>query len=419
VSRTYAVPRREPGAARVSLRSELLFQLACLAAAAVLLALWTVFVVQHPFFERFGVLWLFALVAIDLLVFVLLGRFLLERFVMRPLGATADAAAKIADGDFELRVPAGQTREIDAVAEAVNRLTDQLLQNQFRLAENVKSLDETNRLLVDAQRDLVQVEKLAAIGKLAAGIAHEVGNPLGAILGYAGVLRRRGAATEVVDGIERETGRIDAIVRGLLDYARPAARERVLVDINESIAAAVQLLRRRGRLERIEVRFDLRPDLSPVEASPQALEQVWVNLLDNAEAAMEGCGTVHISTRELELELDTPVEPARRADDPPGIDYSHLRRMRSQSETHNSRLRPGARIVRVTVRDTGPGITADHARYVFDPFFTTKGPGKGSGLGLAIVASTIADIGGHIELGTPCDGGATFVLSLPIALESS
>lgn len=418
MGRTLASSRRRPGAARVSLRSELLFQLACLAAAAVLLALWTVFVVQHPIFERFGVAWLFVLVAVDLLVFVLLGRYLLERFVMRPLGETADAAARIADGDYELRVPAGQTWEIDAVAGAVNRLTDQLLQNQFRLAENVKSLDETNRLLVDAQRDLVQVEKLAAIGRLAAGIAHEVGNPLGAILGYAGVLRRRGAPAEVVAGIERETGRIDAIVRGLLDYARPAARERLPVDINESIAGAVQLLRMRGRLEGVEVRFDLRPDLSPVQASPQALEQVWVNLLDNAEAAMDGCGTLHIATRELDLEPDPPEEPTRRADDPPGIDYSHLRRMRAHPDTHNIALRPGTRIVRVTVRDSGPGISEDHAPYLFDPFFTTKGPGKGSGLGLAIVASTIADIGGHIELGPPGADGAAFVISLPIAPEA-
>jgi two-component system, NtrC family, sensor kinase len=414
VSRTESGTRRELGTPRASLRGELLFQLACLAAAAVLLALWTVLLLQLPFFDRFHAGWLFALVAIDLLLFVLLGRFLLERFVMHPLSATADAATRIAAGDHDMRVPQGQTREMEAVSSAVNDLTDQLLQNQYRLADNVRSLDETNRLLLEAQRELVQAEKLAAIGQLAAGIAHEVGNPLGSVLGYAGVLRRRGVDSALVDGIEREVQRIDSIVRGLLDYARPAARERLLVDANESVRSAVEMLRRGGRLAGVVVDYQLQEDLPPVLGAPQALEQIWVNLLLNAESAMQGKGTVVLATRHMELEADRR-EPIRRSDDPPGVDYSHLRRMRELPELHRTRLEPGSEIVRITIRDTGPGIPSEYVDSIFDPFFTTKAPGEGTGLGLAIVASTVADLRGEIVVGENGGAGAAFVISLPVA----
>jgi two-component system NtrC family sensor kinase len=412
-SRTGIPTPGRSGSGRISLRSELLFQLACLAAAAVLLALWTTFLLRLPFFERASLAWLFFFVAVDLLLFVLLGNYLLNRLVVRPLRQTATAAEIIAGGDYDQRVPPAAAREIDAVARAINRLTDQLLQNQARLAENVRSLDRTNLRLVDAQRDLVQAEKLAAIGRLAAGVAHEIGNPLGSLLGYAAVLQRRGGDAELAAGIEREARRIDRIVRGLLDYARPAAATREPVDVNESIRKVITLLREQGRLARIEVSLDLAPELPPLEAVPHAFEQIWVNLFLNAEAAMRGEGRLRVQSCSRQYRPARPI-PKRRADDPPGVDYSHLRRTPSPQGLHSTRIEPGTQVIEVRVSDSGPGVPPEHAEHIFDPFFTTKEPGAGTGLGLAIVASTVADLGGRIELAPPGEGGATFIVSLPI-----
>ena len=235
-----------PGKSRGSLRAEVLFNLSFLAFAAVVLALWTVVVLDVPAMGGGRTLVaILLLAAADVAVFALLGSYLLGRLVVRPLSAAADAATAIADGDYQRRVPEGGTREMDALAVALNRLTDQMLHNQTRLAENVRSLDETNRLLVATQSDLVQAEKLAGIGRLAAGVAHEVGNPLGALLGYAGILKRRGGDEELLGGVEREARRIDRIVRSLLQYARPHSgqREREPVDVNASLERVVELLR--------------------------------------------------------------------------------------------------------------------------------------------------------------------------------
>jgi two-component system, NtrC family, sensor kinase len=403
---------------RSSIRSELLFNLAFLAAAALVLALWTASILQLPLFAGRYAGWLLALtVAADILIFVALGRYLIDRLVVRPLSDAVEMTQAVVAGEYDRRMADGQTLEMHALAAGLNALTDRLLRDQARLAENVRSLDHTNRLLVEAQRDLIQAEKLASIGRLAAGVAHEVGNPLGAVLGYTSVLRRRGAEPELVEGLERESRRIDRIVRGLLDYARPGATEREALDVGATVAQVLELLRRQGRLAGVVAEAEIDADLPRIAASKHGVEQVLVNLLLNAEAAMQGEGRVHIAARAARYQPARPL-PARRADDPPGIDYSHLRRLRGV-ESMSARLEAGDPIVELVVSDTGPGIAEAHRALVFDPFFTTKPPGEGTGLGLAIVASTLAEMGAGIEAGAAEGGGAAFTLSFPVWRESA
>jgi two-component system NtrC family sensor kinase len=365
-----------------------------------------------PFSGPHATGWLVLLIVLDLLVFVSLGRFLIDRLVVRPLAETAAAAEAIADGDYERRVVPGNTREMATLTSALNRLTDQLLHNQTRLAENVASLDETNRVLLATQKDLVQAEKLASIGRLASGVAHEIGNPLGALLGYVSVLRRRGADAELLGGMEREARRIDRIVRGLLDYARPGSAPKEAVDINESIRSVLALLGEQGRLRGVEVVMDLAPELPPVHAAAHQVDQVFVNLFTNAEAAMNGVGRLSVTTRIDWVQPPRPIRK-RRADDPPGINYAHLRRMRQDAPREPDHLEVGTEVVRVVVADSGPGISDEHIANIFDPFFTTKPPGEGTGLGLAIVSSTMAELGGRIEVDSPSSGGAVFSLLFP------
>lgn len=391
------------------MRGELLFNLGFLTAAALLLAYATEAALR---LVLPGSTWvLLALVAFDLGVFLLLGRYLIDRLVVRPLGEAVAAAEAIADGDYGRRAPDADTREMAALAAALNRMTDQLLDNQHKLAENVDSLDRTNRVLLATQRDLVQAEKMAGLGRLAAGVAHEVGNPLGALLGYAAVLRRRGVDPELLAGVEREARRIDTIVRGLLDYSRPAPARREPVDVNGSVRRVVRLLGDQGKLAEVEVNVVLADALPPVLADAHLLDQIFVNLFDNARAAMGDGGRLTVSTTCERYRPDRPL-PVRRANDPPGVSYAHLRRPRYTS-ARESPIEPGTEVVRVVVADSGPGIPPEHIDTIFDPFFTTRAPGEGTGLGLAIVASTVADFGGRIEASSAEGGGAVFTLILP------
>src|SRR5690606_30783511 len=158
-------------------------------------------------------------------------------------------------------------------------LTDQLLQNQDRLAENVRSLDETNRRLTEAQSELVQSEKMASLGRLAAGVAHEIGNPLGAVLGYASLQKRRGVDPELVDGLEREARRIDRIVRDLLEYARPGNTTTEVVEVNASARRVVDLLHEQGWLQQVEVELVLSNAEPRILADGHRVDQIFLNLL--------------------------------------------------------------------------------------------------------------------------------------------
>src|SRR5712671_4499169 len=209
-----------------SLRTELLFNLAFLAAAALLLGVVTI-LLASAFAPQRAFPLVITIVALDVGIFIVFGHYIVTRHVLRPVERLMAAADAVAGGDLAARAPDAETRDFAALAERVNRMTDHLL---------------------DAQSQLVRSEKLAGIGRLAAGIAHEVGNPLGALGTYVEVLRRRGAEPEVMAGVTRELERIDRIVRGLLDYARP--QEEVLAPIDPAAVArgAYGLLEAQGAL---------------------------------------------------------------------------------------------------------------------------------------------------------------------------
>jgi len=376
-------------------------------AAAILPALFLARTLEAAGFSL-GMLLILAGVAVA--VFITAVNLLARRWVLKPLSDVAATAESIADGRTDLRVPERGLEEIASVGRAFNRLTDRMLQDRTRLEENVRSLDETNVRLNEAQRDLVQSEKMASLGHLAAGVAHEIGNPLGALLGYVSLQKRRGGDAEILEGMEREARRIDRILRELLDYARPGTALREPLDVNASIDRVVALLRGQGWLTGIEVRLELETALPPVLGDGHRLDQVFVNLLRNAESAMAGAGSIVIRSRLDRYQTSRPV-PVRRADDPPGVNYSHLRR--ALDRRGGPEMAPGSEVVRVTVSDSGPGIPEDRLGQIFDPFFTTKAPGEGIGLGLAIVAGAIADLGGRVDVGSGPQGGAAFDLWIP------
>jgi len=351
-----------------SLRTELLFNLAFLAASALVLAVVTAMLAPIFWRNGLGIPLLVALIVADVAVFVAFGRYLVTRLVTGPMDRLVEATQAVAEGELARRAPAAGTREFDRLADSVNRMTESLL---------------------DAQGLLVRAEKLASVGRLAAGVAHEVGNPLSAIENYVEVLRRRGADPELVAAVAREAERIDVIVRSLLDYARPRAAQWDSLDLSEVMESAVALLGAQGVLRPVTVDWTAVPGLPRVPGDRAALEQVFVNLLLNAVDAAGPGG--RIAVRGAATSLGAAGAGARHLADRPD----------------------GTAAVEVVVADSGAGVPAELRERVFDPFFTTKEPGRGTGLGLAIVLRTVHDHGGRVDVGTSDLGGASFTVTLP------
>jgi signal transduction histidine kinase len=319
---------------------------------------------------------------------------LLFRAVARPVNRLLSAAARLgADapgGELPVLGPPGEPGGgLGRAAVAFERLAAALAEERRRLAAKVAELEASNRALLDARESLVRTEKLATVGRLASGIAHEVGNPLGAISGYAELARGRlearapagegpGAAgieeaRDMLARISGEARRIDAIVRDLLDFARPAALALGPVELRGPVDAALRLARVQPRFRAVEAQVEVPPGLPAVRADASRLAQVLLNLLLNAGDAMEGAGRVAI------------------------------------------RASAGEGRVRLEVSDAGPGIPPEHLPRIFDPFFTTKAPGRGTGLGLAISHRIVESFGGEIAAANGPGGGAIFTVTLPLA----
>lgn len=385
---------------RPSLRTELLVNFAILAIAALVFAVGAVAMFYDQAEAARGALYISLLVAADVVVLVAFCGWQIDRLVIRPLRETAATTEAIADGDLRRRVSSHESRasrELHQLAESVNRMTDRL---------------------IDEQTQLVRAEKLASVGRLAAGIAHEIGNPLGALNGYSHILRGRvvgdSLASEAITGFERETLRIDRIVRGLLDYARPRKRTPLPIDVNESLRHVVDLLNAQGVLRRVSMRLELANESPRVYGERHDLEQVFVNLLLNAAHAVDPTGAVAIRTTCMTREaLEAGMV---RSGDAPGTTVPHMPspRVRRWLESDN---RP-ADVVKIVVADSGPGVPPDDAERIFDPFFTTREPGKGSGLGLAIVLRIVENFQGIVWVQSAREGGAAFHLLFPLAPET-
>ena len=372
--------------AKPALRTELLFYLSFLAAAALLVGVATLLVATSFAPERTFVL-VMLLVALEVAVFVVFGRHLVNRLVLWPLERVVATADAVADGDLARRAPDAETSDFSTLAERLNRMTDHLL---------------------DAQGQLVRSEKLAGIGRLAAGIAHEVGNPLGALGTYVEVLRRRGADPEVVAGVTRELERIDRIVRGLLDYARPQEEGLAPVDPAAVARGAYGLLEAQGALRPARSTLELEPGVPQILGRAHLLEQAIVNLVLNAVDAAPG-GVVVLGARPWDYQ-PRRLESKRVTDLPPARFPRAVERRPARVE-----FAPGQPGALLFVADSGPGVPPDDRDKVFDPFYTTKAPGRGTGLGLAIVARAVDDMGGVVWVDRAREGGAAFKMFFPRA----
>jgi signal transduction histidine kinase len=246
--------------------------------------------------------------------------------------------------------------------------------------------DVTDRVALE--REVQLAEKLAVVGQLAAGIAHQIGTPLNVISGSAEYLmmewgpeRPRPQELEI---IVAQTDRITKLIQQLLNFARPARLELQPVKLSDLLREVLGLTEHQIAKERIAVRTDFQPDLPAITADAHQLEQAFLNIVINAWHAMPGGGTLTLRTR-VAATGDRPRWPGRPV--PTGVE--------------------------VVISDTGIGIPAEHLSRIFDPFFSTKGVGKGTGLGLAISRRIVEDHRGSIEVASEVGHGTTFTIRLP------
>jgi len=283
--------------------------------------------------------------------------------IVRPVVRLAQAALAIASGDLERRVDTDAPDEIGELASAFNTMAN--------------SLQESRSDLQAAEGQLVQSAKLASLGTLAAGVAHELNQPVAIIRGLAQQLRAEpGTADDVradLQIIEGQTGRMTKIIKHLRTFCRTGSAERSAVDVHTTLHDCLLLIGEQLRTHNIEIEFDLCPESPTVLGDANELEQVFLNLISNARDALEGQPNSKISIR------------------------SYLR----------------DRAICLEFRDNGPGVPMGAERQIFDPFFTTKEPGKGTGLGLSISHTIIDKHNGKLRLHN--DNGAVFTIELPLA----
>ncbi len=290
-----------------------------------------------------------------------LGYILFHRTVIGPISDVARLAGKaagIADPNFaESMKLKGDIQHISAT---LRGLISKSVDDREKMEALIEKLQAANTDLEAAQQGLIRSEKLAGVGRLAAGLAHEIGNPVQILMGYVELLQRAPDTlplAEILSRMDQEIKRIHTILQKLLDFARPIRKHIAVCDINALVKDCADLIRGRKGFRNFELEYVLDPRLTPVKTEPEKIRQIVINLLFNAaDAIPESGGKIMIQTRKQGENLE------------------------------------------IQIKDTGSGIAEADLEKVFDPFFTTKEPGKGTGLGLAVCLGLVESLGGDISV---------------------
>src|SRR5208283_3648915 len=307
-----------------------------------------------------------------------------------PLKALTAGTRAIGSGDFSHQIKVDSSGELRDLATSFNTMSQQLLEARKEIDAWTRTLEarveEKTRQLSGAQDEMLRVERMASIGKLAAVVAHEINNPLAGILTYAKLLKKRLSREsampienqkediEMLDLVETESRRCGEIVKNLMTFARATSLSREPADLNLVIDRCIRLVQHQLTLKNIELHLNLAPDLPNVRCDPGQIEQVILALVMNAIDALPNGGNL----------------------------------------TLNSHRVPGTGNIQIEVRDDGVGMPPDVLANMFEPFFTTKEHGRGLGLGLAISRNIVDRHAGKIEVASEPGRGTCFTITLPL-----
>ncbi|OQY15501.1 MAG: hypothetical protein B6I32_07080 [Desulfobacterium sp. 4572_20] len=311
----------------------------------------------------------FFYILLNTLFLALLSFYFIYRSIIKPINRLVKKAEEFKEGDTFFLTSGAEQNEFGKLSSSLNAMLRRLEDNKAELKTGIRSLEKANLELQQAQEEIIRSEKLASVGKLASGVAHEIGNPIGIVLGYLGLLKGSDLNNEerqdFINRIEKEIGRVNRTIRNLLDFSRPSKGEMKVVSVHKIIGDMVDILKPQPMVSDSEIFLDKGAKKDNVLADPDKLKQVFLNLSMNAIDAM------------------------------------------GANQTKNSRIY-------IEFVDNGPGIPAEDLTRIFDPFYTTKEPGKGTGLGLSVSLRIIEDIGGDIKVKSEPGKGTKIIVILPL-----
>jgi two-component system NtrC family sensor kinase len=333
---------------------------------------------------------LFIYLFINTVVLTLIGIYRLSKVYFQPLARLARRAQDYREDDEMLFSVRKEDNELHNLSGSLNSMLRRISADKEKLRSTVNSLEKANLELKRAQEEIIRAEKLASVGRLSAGIAHEIGNPIGIVMGYLELIKQKdipdAERNEYIHRTEAEIERINTIIRQLLEISRPSNAGLKVVSVHELIDDIAEVLDVQPLMSGIALECRLEAENDKVLADSNQLRQVFLNLMINAADAISSGGkTVN---GKLLIQSALAGETSEQPQD---------------LKTH----------LKIMFIDNGPGIPKENIANIFDPFYTTKEPGKGTGLGLSVSFMIVEGFGGKMTVSSAIGEGTTMTLLLP------
>ncbi len=311
--------------------------------------------------------------------------YIIHMFVTRPVALIEAGMIRLADGDFQHPIELNSRDEMGRLSQNFNAMAHDIQTYKNRLenwAEELQAeVEKKTAEIKKTQEQLANAEKLASLGRMSAGVAHELNNPLTGVVTFAHLMLDRTPEENKLDRedlelIIEQADRCTKIIKGLLSFSRKGSSEKSPVDLNELLENSVSMIRNQSAFHNIELEMEFSEGLPAVTLDVNQIQQVFLNLITNAADAMNGAGRITIRTRSVDLE--------------------------------------GEEFVEASCSDTGPGISAENMNKILEPFFTTKSVGKGTGLGLPVSYGIVKRHGGDLLIQSKIGKGVTVTVRLPV-----
>ncbi|MBF0520084.1 MAG: HAMP domain-containing protein [Nitrospirae bacterium] len=311
---------------------------------------------------------------------------LVSKFVVKPVALVREGIKMVKSGYFGHTLDFQSGDEIGALSGSFNEMTRSLQDNRDDFEEKTRALsgimEQKAKEMRKFQEQYVHTEKLASLGRMAASVAHELNSPLTGIIVFAQLLLKRIPESNKLDKedlsvIIEQAEKCSNMIAVLLGYSRTIPSEKLDMDVTKALENALNILTSQSKFYNVTIEKELTQDIPRLPGDQSQLEQVFINLLINANDAMNSAGTIFIKTNRIE-------EDSRQ-------------------------------FVEIEVTDSGPGILPENMDKIFEPFFTTKPEGKGTGLGLAVTKGITEKLGGRISVKQQPASGASFIIRLPVA----
>jgi signal transduction histidine kinase len=334
---------------------------------------------------------LFVYLFLNTIILTFIGIYRLSKVYFLPLARLARRAEDYQEDDDMLFSVRKEDNELHTLSASLNSMLRRISADKEKLRSTVNSLELANLELKKAQEEIIRAEKLASVGRLSAGIAHEIGNPIGIVMGYLDLLKQKDTPdsekAEYIQRTEDEIERINTIIRQLLEISRPSKAGLKVVAVHDLIDDIAQVLNVQPLMSNIELECILEAQNDTVLADANQLRQVFLNLIINAADAISSAGNA--ANGKLVIKSGLVAEKQ----DPSG------------------KLK---QFLKITFMDNGPGISEENIGNIFDPFYTTKEPGKGTGLGLSVSFMIVQGFGGEMTVHSEKGEGTSLTILLPV-----